>query len=182
MLVLGIIIVSAIVVFLLWFLWQMVYRLVVPIEKWPRVPFVPTDAGNYEAIITALNLTAGNQLCDLGCGHAGLLVYSAKKYGINGVGYEISFWPRLMARFNAWFRRVPVKIKPADLFVADLSQADAVYCYLLPWLLEKLEPKIAKEMKPGSRVVTYAFPLPIRTPDNILPTSHKGVNIFVYHF
>ena len=44
-----------------------------------------------------------------------------------------------------------------DLFEADISEATVVTLYLLTRLNEKLKPKLLKDLKPGTRVVSHAF-------------------------
>ncbi|HEX4936086.1 MAG TPA: hypothetical protein VFV33_23055, partial [Gemmatimonadaceae bacterium] len=39
----------------------------------------------------------------------------------------------------------------------DISPASVVTLYLLPSLNQKLMPKLQKELKPGSRIVSHAF-------------------------
>lgn len=39
----------------------------------------------------------------------------------------------------------------------DLSSADVVACYLLPEAQKKLEDKLMRELRPGTRVVTNTF-------------------------
>ena len=44
-----------------------------------------------------------------------------------------------------------------DLFEADISKATVVTLYLLHSLNLKLRPKLWKELKPGTRIVSYNF-------------------------
>ena len=44
-----------------------------------------------------------------------------------------------------------------DLFESNISEATVVTLYLLPSLNEKLMPKLKRELKPGSRVISHAF-------------------------
>ena len=50
-----------------------------------------------------------------------------------------------------------VKFLNQDLFTTDISEATVVTLYLLPSLNLKLMPKLNKELKPGTRVVSHAF-------------------------
>ena len=47
--------------------------------------------------------------------------------------------------------------EPTDYLETDFSKANVVTLYLLQSLNEKLKPKLLKELKPGSRVVSHAF-------------------------
>ena len=50
-----------------------------------------------------------------------------------------------------------VTFRQADLFETDLRNADVVTLYLLQSLNERLRPKLLRELKPGSRIVSHAF-------------------------
>jgi hypothetical protein len=50
-----------------------------------------------------------------------------------------------------------VKFLNQDLFTTDISEATVVTLYLLPSLNVKLIPKLNKELKPGTRIVSHAF-------------------------
>lgn len=149
------------------------------------VPFVSTNKKDFDAILKSVDLTVGETVYDLGCGKAHLLVKAAKEYNVKGVGYEISLWPYVWAKFNVWRAKANVKIYFKNFFKDDLSKADVVFCYLFPEVMAKLEDKFKKELKQGSRVVSYGFKLP-----NIISTSEIITNddnlelgkIFVYTF
>lgn len=135
------------------------------------VPFVSTSNKDFDKILQAAELRAGETIYDLGCGKATLLIKAAKKLGAKGIGYELSLWPWLWAQFNILISRADVKVYMKNFFNADLSRADVVFCYLFPEVMAKLEPKFKKEMKPGSRLVSYSFKLPFLTPDRIIETK-----------
>jgi len=179
---LPILLILAIVSFLFWFLWQMAYVLIVPFASWPDAPFVPTGAKYYEKIVEALGLKSGERFYDLGCGHAGLLIYSAQKRGTLGIGYEMFFWPRLLAQSNAMLRRTAVNICSQNLLSADLSDADAIYCYLSPLLMKQVEDNLLAKMKSGSRVLSRSFPLPSRKPDRVWSEKASADKFYLYYF
>ena len=56
----------------------------------------------------------------------------------------------------------------ADLFESDLSDAPVVTLYLLPALYLKLLPKLLKELKPGTRIVSHAFDMGSWKPEQAL--------------
>jgi hypothetical protein len=57
-----------------------------------------------------------------------------------------------------------VKILNEDLFETDISQATVVTLYLLPSLNQKLIPKLNKELKPGTRIVSQSFDMGEQNP------------------
>lgn len=50
-----------------------------------------------------------------------------------------------------------VEFRQQDLFKADLSNATVVNLYLLPAVNLKLRPKLLRELKGGTRIVSHAF-------------------------
>ena len=47
-----------------------------------------------------------------------------------------------------------VEFRVADIFESDLRRATVVTLFLQPWVNEKLRPKLLRELKPGSRIVS----------------------------
>lgn len=135
------------------------------------VPFISSPKKKYNLILQSAKLKPGEVLCDLGCGKAHLLIKAAKEYGVKGIGYELSWWPYLWAKFNVWLSEAEVKIYRQNFLEADLSSADVIYCYLFPHIMEKLSHKFITELKPGARVISYAFSLPYKQPDQEIVTN-----------
>jgi hypothetical protein len=80
-------------------------------------------------------------------------------YGAQGVGIDID--PALVqeATRNARDAGVSDKVRflAQDLFTTDISPATVVSLYLTPFLNFKLLPKLNKELKPGTRVVSHQW-------------------------
>jgi predicted RNA methylase len=104
-------------------------------------------------------VTSADTVYDLGSGDGRILILAAKKYGARGVGIEID--PKLVAeaRKNAAAAGVAdrVTFRQEDLFKADLSNATVVTLYLSTTINMRLQPKLLRELKPGSRVVSHRF-------------------------
>lgn len=125
----------------------------------PDVIYVPTPEAVVEAMLQVANVGKDDIVYDLGCGDGRIPVTAAKKYGARGIGIDID--PQRIAEANENVKKNDVgdrvKIIQGDLFQQDLSQATVVTLYLLPSLNVKLMPKLMKELKPGTRVVSHAF-------------------------
>jgi hypothetical protein len=50
-----------------------------------------------------------------------------------------------------------VRFIEGDIFLADLSEATVVTLYLLTSINERLRPKLLKELRPGTRIVSHQF-------------------------
>ena len=105
------------------------------------------------------NVTSSDVVYDLGCGDGRIPIMAAQKYGARGVGIDID--PRRIADANENAKEAGVtgnvKFLVQDLFTSDFGEATVVTLYLLPSVNEKLLPKLQKELKPGTRIVSHAF-------------------------
>jgi len=125
-------------------------------------PWVPAFKKDLESVLDDSRLKKGEVFIELGCGD-GRLVVAAAKRGALSVGYEISAVLWLIA----WLRCLPYKnaqVKLRDFWGVDLSGADVVLAFLVPRTVGRLEKKAVKEMKSGSRLVSYVFKLPTLKP------------------
>lgn len=122
-------------------------------------PFVPTPMKAVEKMLKIGKLKKGDKVYDIGCGDGRVVYMAAKKYGADATGFELSPFIYMLARIRHLFWRSKAKVKFANFKSKDLSDADVIFCYLLPDTLTKLEPKLSRELKPGARVISYAFPM-----------------------
>lgn len=122
------------------------------------VPYVPTNQAVVDAMLDLAGLKSGDIHYDLGCGD-GRIVISAAKRGAIATGIDLD--PERIKEANENARKAGVADKvtfiEGDLFNFDFSKADVLTLYLLPSVNLKLRPKILKELKPGTKVVSHAF-------------------------
>ena len=125
----------------------------------PDVIFVPTPPEVVEAMLKLANVTGKDTVYDLGCGDGIIVATAAQKHGARAVGIDID--PQRVKEANERVQKAgvtdKVKIMNADLFETDISPATVVTLYLLPSLNQKLIPKLNKELKPGTRIVSQSF-------------------------
>lgn len=122
------------------------------------VPYVPTDQKVVDAMLDLAGVKEGDIHYDLGCGD-GRIVISAAKKGAIGTGVDIDPKRIEEANINAKAAGVEDKVTfvEGNLFDMDFSKATVLTLYLLPDVNLKLRPKILRELKPGTRVVSHAF-------------------------
>ena len=147
-----------------------------PVRR-PDVIYVPTPEAVVEAMLQVANVTKNDIVYDLGCGDGRIPVTAARKYGARGVGIDIDPQRIKEANENVTKNNVGdrVKIVQGDLFEQDLSQATVVTLYLLPSLNVKLMPKLMKELKPGTRIVSHAFDMGDWKPEKELDVEGRKV-------
>ena len=105
--------------------------------------------------------TRNDVVYDLGSGDGRIVITAARRYGSRGVGYDIDPQRIKEANENARAAGVTDRVRfvQEDLFQADLSEATIVTLYLLPEINLKLRPKLLKELKPGTRIVSHNYGL-----------------------
>lgn len=124
----------------------------------PDVPYVPTTEPAVQAMMKLAGVKRGDILYDLGCGD-GRIVIAAAKLGARAVGIDINPVRIAEARENAKKAGVEdmVRFVENDLFEADIHEATVVSLFLLPNINLKLKPKLLKDLKPGTRIVSNTF-------------------------
>lgn len=136
-------------------------------QRTPDVFYVPTPQEVVDAMLQLARVTPNDVVYDLGSGDGRIPITAAQKYGARGVGIDIDPVRIQEARENAKLANVTDKVTflNQDLFESNISDATVVTLYLLPSLNEKLMPKLKKELKPGTRVVSHAFSMGTWEPD-----------------
>ena len=136
-------------------------------ERQPDVPYVPTPPEVVDAMLELAKVKKGDVVYDLGSGDGRIPITAAKRYGVKAHGIDIN--PQRIQEANENAKREGVTdrvtFRTADLFETDLSKANVVTLYLLPDVNLKLRPKLLKELKPGSRIVSHAFSMGDWEPD-----------------
>lgn len=125
----------------------------------PDVFYAPTPQDVVDAMLKLARVTAQDVIYDLGSGDGRIPVTAARVYGARGVGIDLD--PILIreAQDNARKAGVASKVqfRTADLFTSDISPATVVTLYLTPFLNFQLLPKLNRELKPGTRVVSHQW-------------------------
>lgn len=104
---------------------------------------------------------------DLGSGDGRIVIAAAKKFGARGIGVDIDAKLVELSRANAQRDGVAERtvFEVRDALKTDLSRASVVTVYLLPFLIDQLQPKFLDELRPGARIVTHAFGMKGWKPD-----------------
>ena len=143
-----------------------------------KAPFVRVPKNVLPKIIELLDIKDNSVVYDLGCGDSRVLTecykYNSKaKY----FGIEKAAIPYLLAKIKT--RKTGVKILRGDFFKKDLSRATRIFLYLLPGTMDKLLPKLEKELKNDALVVSCSFKFTDKQPVKIVKDEKE---LFVYEF
>ncbi|MFA5022030.1 MAG: hypothetical protein WC508_03060 [Patescibacteria group bacterium] len=147
-----------------------------------KVPFVPTPQKNVKIVIDQLDLKPGQIFYDLGCGDARFLIEAAKR-GAMATGFEIAPWAIWRAKLNIFFQKSQAKVLYKNFYNVNLTDADAVFCFLIDVVMPKVEKKLQQELKPGALIACYGFKLPNWPPEKIVdlkPFDKRASKIYIY--
>ena len=145
------------------------------------VPYVPTAEDVVAEMLSTAAVKKGDVLYDLGCGDGRIVITAAQQFGVRGVGIDIDPVRIKEARLNAEKAGVTnlVKFIEQDLFEAKIGEATVVTLYLLPSINLKLRPKLFRELKPGTRIVSHAFDMGDWKPEKQLDVSGETLYYWV---
>lgn len=135
----------------------------------PWAPWWRTSHKTARAICKLAKIKKGDLIYDLGSGDGTALITAAKEFGASGVGIEIDplrHWiSRVRIQTNGVSKKITVIRK--DFFKQNIKDADVVFVYLVPKALDKLLPKFRKELKKGTRIISFVYEmkLPLKGED-----------------
>mmetsp|Transcript_1124 Transcript_1124/g.1313 ORF Transcript_1124/g.1313 Transcript_1124/m.1313 type:complete len:212 (-) Transcript_1124:240-875(-) len=114
-----------------------------------------------DAMVDYAAITEQDHVVDLGCNDGRVLITAARERGATGYGIELDADAcakavKLAATDNVSDK---VQIVCGDALKADLRKATVLFLYLLPKGNKKLSERMKKQLKPGTRIVTYIFRL-----------------------
>jgi cyclopropane fatty-acyl-phospholipid synthase-like methyltransferase len=127
----------------------------------PDVHFAATPQRVADAMLALARVTRADTVYDLGSGDGRIVILAAQKYGAHGVGielvHELVERSRLIAREGEVADRVT--FIEGNVFDADLSKATVVTLWMTASFNARLEPKLRRELEPGTRIVAHQFPI-----------------------
>lgn len=130
-----------------------------PSLRKPDVIYYPTPDETVNAMLTLAEIKKGDVLYDLGSGDGRIPIMAAQQHGIRAVGIEID--PKLVAVAEERARqenvRSLVSFRNADMFRANISEASIVTLYLSNKINLLLRPKLLRELRPGTRILSHDF-------------------------
>ena len=148
----------------------------------PDIFFTPTWEPVVFEMLELARVTRDDVVYDLGSGDGRIVIHAAQKYGARGVGVEID--PRLVEASREVAREAQVSERVSfiqgDLFTADISEATVVTLYLSTSINRELEPRLRRELRPGTRIVSHQFRLGDWVPDRTVRSKVDGTELFLW--
>ncbi len=124
-----------------------------------RPPFITTPNDVVDRMLGLAGTGPADIVVDLGSGDGRIVIRAAQKFGARGLGIELDEKLVELSRENARQAKVADRVSfvHGDVLVSDISRATVVTVYLLPSLIDRLQPRFIDELKPGTRIVSHAF-------------------------
>jgi len=123
--------------------------------------WTPTSKDRVRKMLSMADAKSGEVVYDLGSGDGRIIMTAAKEFHARSVGMEINplwvLWTQLIV--NILGLRDRVNVVWGDFFRKDLSEANIVTLFLKQDTNDRLRPKLERELKPGTRVVSYTYTL-----------------------
>jgi len=149
----------------------------------PHVPYVPTPDKVVKRMLEIAKAGKEDTVYDLGCGDGRVVITAAKDFEVKkSVCIEIND-ERLketlenINKSNVVGRAFAVK---GNFFEADLSEATVLTMFLLTNVNEMLKPKLEKELKPGTRIVSHEFEIRGWIPKEVIKVEDGNMTHLVY--
>jgi cyclopropane fatty-acyl-phospholipid synthase-like methyltransferase len=138
-------------------------------------PFVPIHEAALKRMVALLRVQPGEKAADLGSGD-GRVVIELARAGAQAQGYEIN--PLLVFASRKNIRNAGISAQASihwkNFWGQDLSSFQVITLFGMPHMMRKLQEKLARELKPGVRVISHQFMLPD------WPISRQESQLYLY--
>lgn len=143
----------------------------------PWAPFWKTSKKAAHTIGKIAKINSKDTVYELGSGDATALIVLSKEFGAKCVGVEIDPVRHFIAKLKKKLNGSPKNLNliKDNFFNVNISKATIVYVYLVPKALRKLMPKLKKELKKGTRIISYRYQMDM--PPDLKDEKNK---IFIY--
>jgi SAM-dependent methyltransferase len=130
-------------------------------------PYVQTPANVVKAMLDTAKVGPKDFVIDLGSGDGRMVIMAAKHYGARGFGVDHDVRLVRLANANATKEGVADRaiFYARDLYKTDIHRATVMSIYLLPEVNLMVRPKLLRELKPGTRIVSHDYDMGQWKPD-----------------
>lgn len=168
-------IINAVLLTIIFFLLLLLSMFWPPDSPW--APWWRTNKEVARAMCRLAKIGKKDVIYDLGSGTGTALIVAAKEFGAKGVGIEIDPLRYLVSSLLLHSSKLSHKIKiiRKNFFDVNLSDATVIFAYLVPKALERLKPKLLKELKQGTLLVSFRYKI-----DLPLVAYDKTNDVYLY--
>ncbi len=150
-------------------------------KRQPDVHWEPSSDAAIKAMMEMAGVKKGDIVYDLGCGDGRVVITAVREYGARGVGIDID--PQRIAESNANAKKAGLAnmatFREDDLFTAKIGDASVVTLFLWPALNLKLRPKLLRDLKPGTRIVSNMHDMGDWAPNQTRRVEGRNVYLWI---
>jgi SAM-dependent methyltransferase len=148
-----------------------------------QVPYYPSSRRVWEAVASLLPARENLRVIDIGSGLGGLVLdLASRRPGIEAAGIELAPLPWLVSHLRAQLAGSRARFIRGDYERLDFAQYDLVFAYLSPAVMQALWCKAAREMRPGSVLLSYEFAIDDRLANRTVYPTEGGPALYIWHF
>ncbi len=138
-------------------------------------PYLPTLRRQIDGALDMLDLRPGQTVLELGSGDGRVMLAAAKR-GLRVVGVELNPVLVVVSYLITWKYRNQVRIIWASYWGPRWPEADAIFTFMLPKYMSKLDRRIEKWRKGPVKLASFAFIIPGREP------AREQGGVFLYEY
>ena len=144
-------------------------------------PYLGTPKKKIRRALSLASLKPGEHFYDLGSGDGRSLIIAAREHQARATGFELWYFLYLWSKVSIFLHSCSDKARVywKNFYQTDISNADVIFCFLTPKAYRRLKDKFNKELKNGTRIVTFSSPLGFWKPQQIITFSDKS-KLFFY--
>ncbi len=139
-------------------------------------PYLPTLHRQIRAALELTGLRPGDTLLELGCGDGRVLI-AAARLGFDVVGYELNPVLAVIAWLRTRRYRRQVRVIWGDFWRKPWPPAEAIFTFLLPKYMPKLNKKVMQYSNRPVKLVSFAF----KIPGEKIVAEKDGVYLYKYY-
>ncbi|MEK7672599.1 MAG: hypothetical protein AAB373_01815 [Patescibacteria group bacterium] len=143
-------------------------------------PFIPTPIRAVHKVLKAAGIKKGDRVYDIGAGDGRFIHFAAKDYGAKSTGFEMDPFVYFLAKLRQWFWGWKGTMIRSNFQRHNFKDADVIVCYMMPNTLAQYQKKFDKELRKGTKFVSYGFHVGTWTPLKKIPRDDKVGTIWIY--
>ena len=144
-------------------------------------PWIPMRRRDVGRIVQLAKLQPHEVFYDLGCGDGRTVLAVAKETMATAIGVELAFPLFAVCKIRQWLGGSKARFYWRNLFKINLADANVIYVFGMPRnLADRFKNKLKSECKPGTRVLSYVFPIEGWTVLSTDKPGQKDMVIYLY--
>lgn len=123
-------------------------------------PYAGSSKKHIKIMIDLAGIKKGQTVVDLGSGDGRVLIAAAKMHqDVKLIGFEIDIFLYLLSKRKIKRSGLDqrIKIYRKNYWRENINYADAVFLFLIPYQMGRMENKLKKELKPGAKIISNGF-------------------------